>query len=185
MKQKLLSYIVLGILTIGALGSAAVFAQTDTAQAQTTEQEMQDPAIKGSIPLNQDPMAQYLALAKVSMADAVAAAQKAVGTTEGATSASLEDENGYLVWAVIVAGQEVKIDAGTAEVLRQEAVNAAEMADGGEHSGGHEMNSGEEQGGNEQMEGNGAEGNQHEQNGANETGGQDEQNGEEGSEGSN
>jgi hypothetical protein len=148
MKKKLLSYTILGILTTGALGSAAVYAQTDTTTPTTSEQDMQAPVIKGSIPLNKDPMAQYLALAKVSMADAVAAAQKAVSTTEGATSASLEDENGYLVWSIVVAGQEVKVDAGTAEVLVQTAMSADEMDNGDEQNGsGDHMDSGDEQGG--------------------------------------
>jgi hypothetical protein len=164
--KKLVKYTLLGILTTGVLGLVSVFAQTDTttrATDTTTQQEMQDPAIKGSILLNKDPMAQYLTLAKVSMADAVAAAQKAVATTEGATSASLQDENGYLVWAIVVAGQEVKVDAGTAEVLDQQAVNVDEMdgdeqgdEQGGDDQGGNEMNheqGGDEQGGDDQGNG--------------------------------
>jgi hypothetical protein len=141
--KKLVLHTLLGILTTGALGAVSVFAQT------ATQPTVQVPVIKGSILLNNDPMAQYLTLAKVSMADAVAAAQKAAGTTEGATSASLEDANGYLVWSVIVAGQEVTVDAGTAEVLYQGAVNADEM-DGGDEQGGDEQG-GDEQGGNGEM----------------------------------
>ncbi len=162
--KKLISYTLVGLLTTGALGLVSVFAQTDT----STQPAMQEPVIKGSITLTQDPMAQYLTLAKISMADAVAAAQKAVGTTEAATSASLEDENGYLVWQVVVAGQEVQVDAGTAEVLAQAAVNADEM-DNSDEQGGYE------QGDNEQMD-NHSDSNQNEQNG-------DEQGGESGEEG--
>jgi hypothetical protein len=178
--KKLVSYTLVGLLTVGALGAVSVLAQTDTTPQPTdttTAQEMQDPAIQGSIPLNQDPMAQYLTLAKVSMADAVAAAQKAVGTTEGATSASLEDENGYLVWQVVVAGQEVKVDAGTAEVLAQAAVNAKEMENGNEQGD-------YEQGGNEQMDGNG-EDNNDEQNSNDQMDNDSEQAGEQGGEGNN
>ena len=146
--KKLISYILAGLLTIGALGLVSVFAQTDTA----AQPAVQEPAIKGSITLTQDPMAQYLTLAKVSMADVVAAAQKAVGSTESASSASLEDANGYLVWAVVVAGQEVKVDAGTAEVLYQGAVNADEMNNGDEQGSNDEMNQSEEQNADEQTD---------------------------------
>jgi hypothetical protein len=170
--KKLVLHTLLGILTTGALGA---FAQT------ATQPTVQVPVIKGSILLNNDPMAQYLTLAKVSMADAVAAAQKAAGTTEGATSASLEDTNGYLVWSVIVAGQEVTVDAGTAEVLYQGAVNADEM-DGGNEQGGNEqggngeMNQGNEQGSpdtSDQTNGdmNGEQGNGHETGGDNDNDG--------------
>jgi hypothetical protein len=195
--KKLVKYTLLGILTTGVLGSVSVFAQTDTttrATDTTTQQEMQDPAIKGSILLNKDPMAQYLTLAKVSMADAVAAAQKAVATTEGATSASLQDENGYLVWAIVVAGQEVKVDAGTAEVLDQQAVNVDEMdggdEQGGDDQGGNEMNheqGGYEQGNGEQMgdeQGNNEQGGD-EQMGGNENNDQNEHGEEQGGESNN
>jgi hypothetical protein len=133
--KKLLSYTLLGILTAGTLASVAVYAQTNT----PSQQQVQEPSFTGSIPVTEydtmtdaEELAQYQALAKVSMTDAIAAAQKAVGTTEVPLSAELGDENGFLVWEVVVAGQEVKIDAGDAKVLYQEAVGAGDENEGDE-----------------------------------------------------
>jgi hypothetical protein len=130
MKKTLLAYTLLGVLAAGSLGSVAVFAQTNTTPAQ---QGTQEPSFTGSIPITEndalteaEELAQYQSLAKVSMTDAIAAAQKAVGTTEAPLSAELGDENGFLVWEVVVAGQEVKIDAGDGKVLYQEAVGAGD-----------------------------------------------------------
>ena len=33
---------------------------------------------------------------------------------------ALGNENGYLVWEVVIGGQEVKVDAGTGQVLHKE-----------------------------------------------------------------
>jgi hypothetical protein len=53
-----------------------------------------------------------------------------VGSTAAPTKVQLSDENGYLVWEVVIAGQEVKIDAGNAQVLDKAAVSGAEENDG-------------------------------------------------------
>jgi len=82
----------------------------------------QTPAYQGSISVaNNQGEAQeaqeYTKLAKVSMQDAVKAAQAYVGTTQAPTSVQLGNENGYLVWEVVIGGQEIKVDAGTGKVL--------------------------------------------------------------------
>jgi len=66
---------------------------------------------------------QLASLAKISQAEANAAAEKSAGGT--ATSVKLENENGNVVYAVTVGGKEVKVDAGNGTIL------ATETADGG------------------------------------------------------
>ncbi|MER3479609.1 MAG: peptidase [Meiothermus sp.] len=132
----------LALLTAATLSLGAAFSL-----AQQTQNSQQSPTYKGSIPLQGTQ--NYAALAKVSMADAVKAAQTAVGSATAPTKVQLSDENGYLVWEVVIAGQEVKIDAGNAQVLDKATVGGAEENDGegqGEDRG--------EGGGEEESEGN-------------------------------
>lgn len=56
-------------------------------------------------------------LATVSLPDAVEAAQNSLGSTASPSEVELDDDSGYLAWEVTLGGQEVLIDAGTAEVL--------------------------------------------------------------------
>lgn len=113
----------LALVTAAALSLGAAFSL-----AQQTQNSQQSPSYKGSIPLQG--IQNYASLAKVSMADAVKAAQAAVGSAAAPTKAQLGDENGYLVWEVVIAGQEVKVDAGNAQVLDKAAVGGAEENDG-------------------------------------------------------
>jgi hypothetical protein len=136
MKTRFLSYALLGILTIGASG-VAVFAQTQpsTTEPTTEAQAMQDPAITGTIPLpdtstEAGEAAQYQSLAKVTMQDAITAAQTATGLTSTPSLAALGNENGFLVWEIVIGDQEVKVDAGDGKVLHQAAVGGEEMNDG-------------------------------------------------------
>ncbi len=62
----------------------------------------------------------YQNLAKVTRDQAVAAAQQALGTQAAPTKVQLGVENGYLVWEVVIGDQEVKVDAGTGQVLHRE-----------------------------------------------------------------
>ncbi|GEM87712.1 PepSY domain-containing protein [Meiothermus granaticius] len=110
------------LLAALALLSLAAFAQ------QTGQSGSQHPSYRGSIPVQEGQ--NYASLAKVSMADAVKAAQAAVGTTAAPTKVRLGNENGYLVWEVVIAGQEIKIDAGNAQVLDRAALGGAEENDG-------------------------------------------------------
>ena len=46
----------------------------------------------------------------------------------------LGDENGFLVWEVVIGDQEVKVDAGNAQVLQKEQVGAENEAKDNEDS---------------------------------------------------
>lgn len=59
--------------------------------------------------------------AKISATQAKQAAETSVGGT--ASSVKLEDENGSLVYAVVIGNQEVKVDAGNGKVLYTENPN--------------------------------------------------------------
>ena len=99
--------------------------------AQQNQSGSQDPSYKGSIPVQENLTSQqYQALAKVSMADAIKAAQTALNPTAAPSTAKLSVENGYLVWEVVIGDQEVKVDAGNAQVLHKEAVGAGDEGDG-------------------------------------------------------
>ncbi|MGC8877108.1 PepSY domain-containing protein [Thermus sp.] len=109
----------------------------------------QSPSYQGSIPVqeaegNEATEAQaYQALAKVTPDQAVKAAQAYLGTSEKPTRVSLGNENGYLVWEVVLAGQEVKVDAGTGQVLHKEAYGAEHEEGGAEHEEGGAEEAGE------------------------------------------
>ncbi|MEZ0321413.1 MAG: PepSY domain-containing protein [Thermus sp.] len=123
----------LGALALGLLG----FAQ----MGQKGQGGAQVPAYQGSIPVSQgyaneaQEASAYQALAKVTAEEAVKAAQQALGTTAAPTRVSLGNENGYLVWEVVLAGQEVKVDAGTGKVLHWETVGKEEKGSTEEHEG--------------------------------------------------
>ncbi len=116
-KNRILSYALLGVLSIS---SFTVFAQTVDTPAQNA-------VTTGTISLpdnssNSSETAQYLSLAKVTLQDAVTAAQKATGLSSAPSLANLSNDNGFLVWAVVLGDQMVKIDAGDGSVLYQAAV---------------------------------------------------------------
>ena len=123
MKKKLLSYALVGSLAAGGLGGA-IF-------AQTSQPPVQKPSYTGSVAVQQDPNGgaseaqeaqQYASLAKVSEQEAIAAAQQASGLSAQPSKVALENENGYLVWEVVIGDQEIKVDAGTAQVLHSDLV---------------------------------------------------------------
>ncbi len=141
MKRKLIAYALLGSLTVGGLAATA-FAQTSTpAQTQQAQQaemndQLQDPSYVGSIAVQDDPnlteaeeAARLAGLAKITDQEAVTAAQQKLGSTSTPTKVALEAENGYLVWEVVLDGQEVKVDAGTGEVLHMAPVGAEEAGE--------------------------------------------------------
>lgn len=112
----------LAVTALTALG----FSLADKVQKGT-----QSPSYQGSLPVQEgqneaQEANAYLSLAKVSQQEAVAIAQKALGTQAAPTKVKLGVENGYLVWEVVLAGQEVKVDAGDGRVLHQEAYGAEE-----------------------------------------------------------
>ena len=98
MKKRLCKVLIGAFLLLGGVGVTVV--------AQTASQESD---ITGTI--------EVMSLATVTEDDTVAAAQQALGVTDAPTEVELEVENGFLVWAVELAGQEVMVDAGSGEVL--------------------------------------------------------------------
>ncbi|PZA06681.1 MULTISPECIES: PepSY domain-containing protein [unclassified Meiothermus] len=116
------------LLAASALLSLAAFAQ------KTGQSSAQHPSYAGSLPVQENLSAQqYQAMAKISLQDAVKAAQAVLNTTAAPTKVKLGVENGYLVWEVVLAGQEIKVDAGSGKVLYQEAVGGQEENDGESH----------------------------------------------------
>ena len=123
MNKRTLALFVSASLLFGSL----VACSSTGALAQTTSQ---DSSIVGTIevPLGTRLMRDLLDLATVTEADAVAAAQQALGVTDAPSEVELEVENGYLVWEVEFPDQEVVVDAGSGEALLVES-EAAEGAD--------------------------------------------------------
>lgn len=153
--NKNLKTVLLALATTAAVAiplAGYAFAQTTPAtakQAQAQNQQDNDtetaddesPAYKGSIQLPQgkegaevpdaQEQAQVQALARITAEQAKQAALAAVPGT--VTSVKLGDENGSLVYEVIIGNTEVKVDAGNGKVLHQEA---ADNEQGGENEGG-------------------------------------------------
>lgn len=103
------------------------------AQGQSSGPQRQDPAYACSIsvPAN-TPNAQLAALAKITAAQAEAAAKAAVPGT--VTGIRLENENGCLVYSVQISGggktTDVKVDAGNGKVVHQGQANGEEEEEG-------------------------------------------------------
>ncbi len=110
--------------------------QTVIPNAEDKAGDKQEPSYTSSVKapaesateLNDAQEAQQLAsLAKISEVQAKAAAEKSAGGT--ASSVKLEEENGSVVYAVIVGTKEVKVDAGNGAILNTEASDGNEAAD--------------------------------------------------------
>ena len=168
MKQYLKTLVLGSTLVVGSLGTMVALAQTSGNQASggAANSQMQgqmQPNLNGSVKLPQDNQSEgaeaaaYAKLAKVTLDQAVKAAQSSLGNNSPATSAQLGNENGSLVWEVVIGQQSVLVDAGNAKVLQTQPVNAPEMADNGEnydqgqdgesYDGGGQGNAQQEQGG--------------------------------------
>lgn len=129
----------LAVTALAALG----FSLADKVQKGT-----QSPSYQGSLPVQEgqneaQEANAYLSLAKVSQQEAVAIAQKALGTQAAPTKVELGVENGYLVWEVVLAGQEVKVDAGDGRVLHQEVYGQEDRGAHEEQEGAGGMEEGE------------------------------------------
>lgn len=121
--------------TAPAMTQPATQAQTEN---DTETNDSQDPAIQGSVALPNDQngaengteiadaqeAAQYQGLAKITPAQAQAAALTAVPGT--VTSVQLGNENGFLMYDVVIGNQEVIVDAGDGKVLYRGAVDSNE-----------------------------------------------------------
>lgn len=131
------------LLALGSLASVMALAQKGMGGNSSTQAGAQSPSYVGSIPVQEDATSQaYQSLAKVTADEAVRAAQKALGTQASPTVVKLSVENGYLVWEVVIDGQEVKVDAGNGQVLHRETASYEEH----EGKGGEHEDHGEEEG---------------------------------------
>ena len=134
MKQHLKTLVLGGTLVVGSLGTMIALAQASGGAANG---QMQAP-LNGSIKVPQDNQSEgaeaaaYAKMAKVTLGQAVKAAQSSLNVSTSPSSAQLGNENGSLIWEVVIGQQSVLIDAGNAKVLQTEPTNAPEMADGGE-----------------------------------------------------
>lgn len=124
MKRNVRRRLLAGALILGLTSSAVVFAQPGNGStAVAPAQPMQSPSYTGSIKLPQDSSSEgaeaatLQSKAKVTMAEAVKTAQTALGTSAQPSAAELGNENGYLVWEVVIGNQAVKVDAGNGQVL--------------------------------------------------------------------
>ena len=158
MKQQTKTLLLSSALLVGSVSMTVALAQASGGTTQTQGQAQQ-PAFTGSIPLPQDNQSEgaeaaaYASMAKVTLDQAVTAAQSSLGNSTAPSSAQLGNENGFLVWEVVIGQQAVKIDAGDAKVLQTEQVGAEEMADNGEDYDQNEGDDNEGSGQQEQNEG--------------------------------
>lgn len=103
-------------LALSVLGAALAQAQGQNAPPAPTRASA---PLKGSIVVpssKQEKEAEYLRLARITPQQAAAAAQKAVPGT--VLKVELDEEDGFLVYEVEIGNSEVRIDAGTGQVLR-------------------------------------------------------------------
>lgn len=82
--------------------------------------ESKEPAIHGSIKVKEEGKSDYSNLAKISLNEAIKVASKKLSGR--AREANLENEDGYLVYSVLVVTpkdglQEVIVDAGNGKIL--------------------------------------------------------------------
>jgi uncharacterized membrane protein YkoI len=132
MKNTLKIGLTLGLMTVlGTGGLAAVARAKGNASAPTdriaqrADAEAGDEADEG--PETEDDAqesAQYQSQAKITPQQAQQAAATAVGGT--AARAELENEDGNLVYQVMVGQTEVLVDAGNGNILHREEVNVEE-----------------------------------------------------------
>lgn len=121
-----------GTMLVGSLGTGSAIAQTAPTKAQT---QMQEPTFTGSVALPQDDQSEgaeataYGSIATVTLDQAVKAAQDSLGATDAPVSAQLDNENGFLIWEVVIGDQAVKVDAGNAKILQTEQVGADNEGD--------------------------------------------------------
>lgn len=147
-KKALLSLTVFTALAAPLAGYAFAQTPSSTAKTMTLAQaaqpadaetndgpDTQDSSVKGSLSLPADTaeaagtevpdtqeQSQYQGLAKISAAQASAAAQAKV--PGAVTSVTLGDENGSLVYEVVIGNVAVLVDAGNGQVLGQSAADA-------------------------------------------------------------
>ena len=138
MKQHLKTLVLGGTLVVSSFGTVVALAQASGGSTNSQTQGQMQPNLNGSIKVPQDNQSEgaeaaaYSKMAKITLGQAVKAAQSSLNVSTSPSSAQLGNENGSLVWEVVIGQQSVLVDAGNAKVLQTQATNAPEMADGGE-----------------------------------------------------
>jgi uncharacterized membrane protein YkoI len=152
-KQTLATLGVTAAVTLGVIGSVALAGSPPPSASPTAPQaptgatgakETREPSYTGSVRApkesgtEQSEAAESAALAALAKISETDARNAALAKFPGATiqKATLEDENGNVVWAVELtdankAAQEVKVDAGNAAILAVEAGGADNEKGGG------------------------------------------------------
>lgn len=132
MKNSVQTVLAVGLLSAIATGGVAMAAsaqrQTPTATttsvapiAQRVNRQTNEASERKDDAEEARERAQYQSLARITPQQAQQAAEAAQGGQ--ASSVTLEDEDGSLVYAVVIGQQEVKVDAGNGRVLYVEARN--------------------------------------------------------------
>ncbi len=140
-RQKVLGLAAVATLALGGLGTMAFTGLiqtvpitqtqplTDTEQADDPGDTTQDPAINGSVPVDETQMDgmseadEAAALQGSAKIDVAAAEAAAIAANPGTTvvKSGLESENGFLVYEVQLSnGMGVKVDAGDGAILHSE-----------------------------------------------------------------
>jgi uncharacterized membrane protein YkoI len=126
--EILLAAAIVGVIVAGGLTKLSLAAQQQTPVAITHEQPMKvAEASDGDGETNDDvkdqkESAKLQSLAKITPEQAKLAAEKAQSGTS--KSVKLENENGSVVYGVVIGQQDVKVDAGNGQVLYAEALNS-------------------------------------------------------------
>lgn len=123
MEPAIRTWPVILLLALAILGLNAWHNKASAANSRGggSEQNLQHPAYVSSIKVPEPEPRNLAALAKITAAQAMAAARTAYPGTK-VEKLALENENGSLVYAVNLSnGLEVEVDAGNAKVLHVES----------------------------------------------------------------
>ena len=101
----------------GVVGNSA---PSSASASNSKDDDRDEKLIKGSVPINGTPQAEFPKLAKISSSQAVSAATAKI--TGSVASVSLENEDGFLVYTVEIISpklgkHEILVDAGDGRVL--------------------------------------------------------------------
>jgi len=120
------------VAVLGGTAAAQQSAPADRQATQETQEDRQEPTLNGSVTAPEGPeeVSEDLEAAQLQQLPGLISEQEAVAaaTADGGTAdaASLEDENGSVVYEVAVTAadgtvQEVTVDAGNGQILAREA----------------------------------------------------------------
>jgi uncharacterized membrane protein YkoI len=136
--EILLAVAIVGVIVAGGLTKLSLAAKQQAPVAITHKQPAKvAEASDGDGETNDDvkdqkASAKLQSLAKVTPEQAKLAAEKAQSGT--AKSVKLENENGSVVYGVVIGQQDVKVDAGNGRVLYAEALNTKDEKSEASHA---------------------------------------------------